>query len=372
MQYARDIRSELLIDIHQQTARDRGLSVVTIANILLRRRRFLAIFAGALAMATFLFHLLQPRQYTVASSFIIRSNNAGGAAGLAAQLGVEVGGIDVSQSPEFYSTLVRTPDVLARLSDTTFVTSDNAKPRSLAEIWGIKRGDPTRTTDEVVRRLQAAISSSVGSRLAVVSTSVTTRDPVLSKGVADAILAQVNRFNLRTLQSRAGAERKFSEARMYEIQGELRVAEDGLQRFLEDNRQQYLSPALEIEKARRERKVVLLQQTFTTLATAFERARIDEVRDTPLITVIQKPATPIRANSRGTVGTTILALFLGLLFGSLLVLAHEALLWMRSSNEADAMEFNRLVADASQDVLRLRDALTTLPGRSSRERTISS
>ncbi|MDB4915910.1 MAG: lipopolysaccharide biosynthesis protein, partial [Gemmatimonadetes bacterium] len=243
---------------------------------------------------------------------------------------------------------------------------------TLAEIWDVSDPDAKLTRHTVVQKLLVAISSSVASRLDVVSVNVTTGDPVLSKGMADAILAQLNRFNLQTLQSRASAERKFAEGRMNEVQGELRVAEDGLQRFLEDNRQQYLSPALEIEKARRGRKVDLLQQTFTTLATSFELARIDEVRDTPLITIIQRPAVPIRPDPRGVIGKAILALLMGLFLGSLLVLAREALHWMRSSGEADATEFNRLVSAASQDVLRLRSVLSNLPRRGSREEHISS
>lgn len=344
-----------------------GLSVVAITNVLLRHRRFLVALAVGVALATLTFQLARPRQYTVAASFIIRSNNTGGAAGLAAQLGVEVGGVDVSQSPEFYATLVRTPDVLARLADTTFSTGVNPKPKTLAEIWGVSYPDAKRTRDEVLRKLMVAISSSVGSRLDVVSVTVTSSDPVLSKGVADAILVQLNRFNLQTLQSRASAERKFAEGRMNEVQGELRVAEAGLQRFLEDNRQQYLSPALEIEKGRLGRKVDLLQQTYTTLATSYERARIDEVRDTPLITIIQKPAVPIRPDSRGTVGKTILMILMGLFVGSLLVLTREAFNWMRSSGEADAAEFNRLVSAASQDVVRLRSVLRSLPRRRAKE-----
>ncbi len=351
------------------TATDRGLSLVAVASVLLRRRRSILAFAIVLPFVSGVYHLLKPRSYTVSSSFIVRTNSSGGAAGLAAQLGVDVGGVDVSQSPIFYATLVRTPDVLIRLADSAFATSDNPQPRALADIWSITESDPMMRRDAVVKALQSVVTSSIPPRLDLVSVSVTTRDPLLSRELAEAMLVQINRFNLQTLQSRAGAERRFSEGRMIEVQGELRTAESALQRFLEDNRQDYLSPALTIEKARLNRKVELLQQTFSTLATSFERARIDEVRDTPLITVVQHPISPVRPDPRGTVRSVILMFFLGLFAGAATAVLIEAISWVRSSHSEETREFNQLLADASREVRSIRRVLPRAPWANSDEKT---
>lgn len=359
-------------DVQPETASAAGLSLVAIANALLRRRWVLLGLASALALITATSKLLTPRTYSVMSSFIIENKDGGGAAGLAAQLGVEVGGVDVTKSPEFYVGLLKTPDVQARLADTSFITSVNPKPRSLAEIWDISAPTPAVTKDEVLKKLQKVISSAVGMKLDVVQVTVTTEDPLLSKQLAEAALAQVNWFNLKTRQSRASAERRFTELRMIELQGELGVAEQALQRFNETNRQQFLSPALETEKARLERKVALVQQTYTTLAQAFERSRIEEVRDTPLITVIRRPALPVRADPRGLVSATVLMFFLGLIGGVIAVLVLEVIQWMRTSPDEDTIEFNRLVADASRDVGRLRSVFGRNAGSASKEKTLSS
>lgn len=345
------------------------MSLVAIANVLLRRRRIIIALAIGLPLVSVAYHLTTPRTYTVISSFIVRANNVGGAVGLAAQLGVEVGGVDVSQSPMFYAALVRTPDVLMRLADSSFSTSQEPKPRPLADIWQISESDPRIRRDAVVRTLQKVVTSSVGTRLDLVTLNATTSDPLLSRELAEAMLVQINRFNLQTLQSRAGAERRFAEGRMNEVQGELRVAEGALQRFLEDNRQDYLSPALTIEKARLGRKVELLQATFSTLATSYERARIDEVRDTPLITVIQRPVSPVRPDPRGTTSSMILMFFMGLLAGSIIAIALEAISWMRVSDGEDTREFNRLVEATSNDVRRIRRVLPRLPWKDGEEGT---
>ncbi|MDB4916832.1 MAG: lipopolysaccharide biosynthesis protein [Gemmatimonadetes bacterium] len=349
-----------------------GLSLVAIANLLLRRRRVLLSVATTTAMLTAIFSVVSQRTYTSESSFIIENKDGSGAAGLAAQLGVDVGGVDVTKSPDFYVGLLKTPDVLGRLADTSLVTSTEPKPRKLADIWEISETIPELRRDAVLKRLDRAITSSTGLKLDVVLVTVRTGDPLLSKQLAEAALAQVNLFNLKTRQSRASAERRFTESRMQELQAELTVAEQSLQRFYEVNRQQLLSPALEIEKGRLERKVALAQQTYGTLAQAFERSRIEEVRDTPLITVIRHPVVPLRPDPRGLVTKAILTFLLTLMGASVVVLILEAVRWMRASPGADALEFNRLVADTSRDVRRLRSVFSRVPGRPPKEGSLPS
>src|SRR2546428_650042 len=98
-------------------------------------------------------------------------------------------------------------------------------------------------------------------------------------------LALVNTFNLERRQSRAAQEKRFVETRRTEARDELQVAEDRLKSFLERNRDYRNSPQLVFDQERLAREVALRQQLLTSLSQAYEQARIDEVRDTPVITV---------------------------------------------------------------------------------------
>jgi uncharacterized protein involved in exopolysaccharide biosynthesis len=44
--------------------------------------------------------------------------------------------------------------------------------------------------------------------------------------------------------------------------------------------------------------VTLRQQIYTSVAQAYEQARIDEVRDTPVITVVEAPLLPAKPDPR--------------------------------------------------------------------------
>jgi uncharacterized protein involved in exopolysaccharide biosynthesis len=347
-----------------------GITLLALSNTLLQHRRFIlavGIGAGLLAGVA---SLLKSHTYTVVSSFIIQNKDQSAAAGLAAQFGVDVSGIDPSQSPVLYTELMKMPDVLGRLVDSSFRTSTNKVPRPLADIWKIStKVSPALRREQAIDRLLKAVSTSVGLKVDVVTVNVVTEDPLLSAELNDALLQEVNRFNLQTRQSRASAERRFTEQRMHDIQTELRRVEDSVQTFFTSNRQSYLSASLELAKQRLTRRVDLLAATYSTLATSFERARIDEVRDTPLLTVIQQPHVPLRPDPRGTVAKAILTFILGLGAAAIFVLVRSMLGAALSSDDDDAREFSRLLDDTSQDVRRLRRAIPGLAKKTRAART---
>jgi hypothetical protein len=61
--------------------------------------------------------------------------------------------------------------------------------------------------------------------------------------------------------------------------------------------------------------ISLQRQLFTTLSQAYEQAKIDEVRDTPVITVVELPEVPVRPDSRGVLLRALGGLFAGMLVG---------------------------------------------------------
>ncbi|HEX5635067.1 MAG TPA: hypothetical protein VFX50_17610, partial [Gemmatimonadales bacterium] len=60
-----------------------------------------------------------------------------------------------------------------------------------------------------------------------------------------------------------------------------------------------------------------------SLRQAYEQARLEEVRDTPTITVVEDALLPARPDSRKLVQKLALALAVGLLFGAFAVLWQE-------------------------------------------------
>jgi uncharacterized protein involved in exopolysaccharide biosynthesis len=288
--------------------------------------------------------ITKERTYTATTSFVpARARTASPVAGLAAQLGVSIANNDGGESPEFYADLVRSREILNTVVDASYPLPGNqvGKHGTLADVFGFSSLSPVERHEAAVEKLASQVKAETDPRTGVIRVKVSTASPQLSRLIAEQILNQIIRFNRDRRRSRAEAEREFTEQRMAESAAELRAAEGRQQQFLEENRVSG-APALRIEQERRSREVAMRQQIYTDLAQAYEQAKIEEVRDSPVITVVESPETPLRPDPRHLLLNTVLALVLGLALGISLALIADYFRTRRASGAEDFVEFRDL------------------------------
>src|SRR5207245_7026005 len=109
--------------------------------------------------------------------------------------------------------------------------------------------------------------------------------------------AYLKEVNPHKRQSQARERRRFSEGRVVAADSELRRAEEAVKTFYERNRGWQEAAELVFEEARLRRQVTLGQDLYMSLKREAETARIEEVNDTPVITVID-PAVPPQQRSQ--------------------------------------------------------------------------
>lgn len=290
----------------------------TVANAARMRIATLAVIGLGVAFAS---GLLTAAQYTVTASFTPQSHGGTNSlGGLAVQLGVPIAA-PASQTPQFYADLVRTRELLRRTA-TARVFGDSAAPRTLAEVVQLADSNPEVVVWKSVRWLDQRVSAIASNKTGVVTVQTSAPTAKLAQQISAELLSLVNTFNLETRQSEAAAERKFAEQRMAELRTELEQEEDAFQEFLERNRAGLAAPELAFQRGRHERAVALRQQIYTSMVQAHEQARLDEVRDTPVITVIESPRAPLSPDSKHW----ILRLALGLAAGGAIAFVTA---WMR-------------------------------------------
>jgi uncharacterized protein involved in exopolysaccharide biosynthesis len=316
-------------------------SLAGLARVLLSRRRLIIGLGLGLAFVTGLQGILTARTWTSGATFMpqTRRTPAAGLSGLAAQLGISVPTLDAGQGPGFYADFVTSRTMLGALADTSFeLPSDTGLARvRLVDVYRAGGGTPERRRDALIRKLGSRVTAVAMLKTGVVRVRVTAPNPELARQMTGFILDGLNRFNLVTRQSQAGAERRFMERRLDEAGGELRAAEDRLQGFLQRNREYRNSPELTFQQERLSREVQMRQQVYTSLAQAYEQAKIEEVRDTPVITVVEAPEAPVRPDRRGALRGTIVALFAGALMGGLLAIILAAIERERAGNTGEML-----------------------------------
>lgn len=311
-----------------------SLFVLAVAVLRGRNLIWMCTFFGILA--ALVLALLKDRTYSSSFSFVPQGapeSSAGGLATLAGQFGVSIGAAgSPSQSPQFYADLLRTRAVLGPIVlDSVSPEGAGGERIPIPVFLRIEGEDEAQVMEKSLRALRGrVISASVAARTTgVISVNVATGSPHASIQIAERLLHGVNEFNLVTRQSQAREERIFTENRLREAQSLLRSAEEDLERFLTSNRQLGNSPELALTRDRLERAVALRQQVAVGLAQQLEEVRIREVRDIPVITVIERPSVAASPDARGRVKLMIIGLSLGAFVGVLLVLMRAVVVLAR-------------------------------------------
>jgi len=275
----------------------RRVSVLAAASLVLRRRRWFAIGALTGALIGLMVAGLRPAAYTATASFLPQSGNTSnvasdlGALGGAIALPVNLGGF--GDSPDFYVELIRSRAVLERVASDSFRIGGHAAP--LADVLDLD-GTREQRLDGAIRWLDDALH--IGTRRGIVRLSVSTRHPALSRDLLQKVILHTGEFNVDKRQARAAAERKFTETRLAVAKAELSRAEAAMQDFQRGNRSYRPGAELSFVHDRLEREISMRQQVYTTLMQQHEQARIEEVRNTPLITVLDEPNLPADADPR--------------------------------------------------------------------------
>lgn len=332
--------------------------MLELLTLLLRYRHLVLAWAVAVAVVAVTVRLLSPRSYTVGASFVPQTSSGSGLsnfAGLAAQFGISAPRADPGASPDFYVELLQSRTLLRQLvlAEYRLPGRDSSTTGTLIEGFGIGPGSEAEQIADGIKKLRKHIAVSTNRRTSLVFLTVRTRDPELSRAVAAQALELLNAFNLSSRQSQARQERVFVEARLAESQSALFDAEEQVGEFLKHNRQFGNSPQLSFELDRLQRKVAQVQQVYTALVSAYEQARIAEVRDTPVITVVEVPVQPARPDGRGTIRVGLVALLVGMLLGGLMAWWLEYLRRSKAQDSRLTAEFETLRRETSAELRRL-------------------
>jgi hypothetical protein len=250
----------------------------------------------------------------------VQQGEVSGLAGLAATFGVGLPMARSNESLDFYADLLKSREILDSVAVTSYrFPAGPAEGDTLSgtylDLYEINGSNLDSRLARARGRLGRDIIATVRRPAGLVTLRTTAKWPRLAEQINRRLLDLVNQFNTHRRQSQAGAERRFLEGRLESARQELDQARAENRRFLEKNRVWQSDPRLSFEMQQLNQQVTLRQQVFETMAQSYEKARIDEVRNTPVITVVEAPE-----GSRRREGGLTIAGLAALAVGSVLAL----------------------------------------------------
>lgn len=314
---------------------DSDVSLLSIFIVLLRHR-WLIICSSLLFFTVFAFGNYTPIDtYTSTVSFSQRQRSqASAGSALLSQLGLGGGG----QSGGFYLELIKSREILGPVVESTFVVkTDTGVVRGrLIDVYGIKHSDKRWERALAVGTLngQAKLTTQASGLLRL---TVTTPYADLSAALAQKILDELNRYNLKTRKNEASAERLFIEAQLNEASDKLRMAENDLQNFMSSNRNMTTYSAGTLQIDRLKRQVSMRQELYTGLAKQLDAARTEEVRNNPVISIVEPAEEALSPNPPVWPAKAVMGAILGALVGIFGAFVH-AYFVRRREEETDEFQ----------------------------------
>lgn len=311
------------------TPADQYLTFSTWLAGVVSRWRIIA-WSGVIAtVAAIAATLIIPPVYRSQASFVanvsapnkLQGAGSGSAiSGILSQVGGNLGG-DPSESPNFYLELLASRELVTRLLESKFPDPRTAQPNDsarLVDLLKIRAKDPRRKMELAVKLMVKRIKGGLDPKTNLVWFSTDAQWPELSSEVSNRLIALVSSFNRETRVTRAKSKRLFLERRLDSAKAELNSSEERLRFFYEQNRGFLVAPSLKFDEARLKREAEAKSVLFLNLQGQLESARIDEINDAALITVIDTAVVPRKPEWPHYGSVTATSLVVGIVAGFLI------------------------------------------------------
>ena len=294
---------------------------------LAKNAKFFLLLPTLLSILSMLYVLFFASPVYESSSKIMSSNSAdiqSEAFGLAAQFGINIP--TNNDQVWVYSELINSRMIAKRMLKRNFQTINGQNKTFLQIInQSSAKKDKHIQRNEIlaVEKVLSMISFSENKKSGVFTIKTKANDPALAYQINSALIEELDTHQKKYNKEKKNETRLFIESRIYDTMKELELSEESLKNFSDRNRRRQNSPLLQLETQRLEREVTVLTGVYTTLKQQLEKIKIEEVRDSDYVVVLDRPEVPIYRSSPSKKKWVLFSIFLGLTFSVILSLILE-------------------------------------------------
>jgi uncharacterized protein involved in exopolysaccharide biosynthesis len=332
-------------------------TLLGLVNIVLANWKLVVLLPLAFALFVGIRSLMSPVSYYSKSEITPGAASSQGRSytNWAAQFGISVAPPPGTENTAFYLQLLKSREILRRLAETKYqVKNGDGPPRvgNYIELSGIIEPNPSKARLQAIRNLEGSINAVPNIESNIITVTVSSWSPELAVQLNRRLLELGDEYNAQRRRSQAGQERKFVQAQLDRARNELESAERAMEAFLAENRRIDDSPSLQYEHSRLQRRIQQREQVFASLAQAFEQASVDEVRNTPVLSIISPPEIAVETYPRGTMTKVMLALLFGFVLAVAISYARVLIAQKRASGSEDYHKFVQLWHNITGPVVR--------------------
>ena len=281
--------------------------------------------------------------YTSTSKIMSGSDNkTSQAAGLVAQFGINIPTFN-KEVKWVYSEIVKSRTLAKSMLKRKFNTIKYGPEKSLLQILSYGDGVPEFSIDTleimVTDDFLDMVDVSEDKLTGIYTIEISASEPKLASDLNRALIEELDIHQKDYNRSKTSDTRQFIEDRIIDVGKELETTEEALRDFSIRNRRIENSPALQLEQQRLSREVAVLTGVFTTLKQQLETTKIEEVKESDYVIVIDAPEIPINRSKPKKKEAVILAGLLGIGLGTLIGFIKE---YIEKSNPEEKVKMNEV------------------------------
>lgn len=257
----------------------------------------LSIAVLTLIILFFIVSLYYESTVTILPEYGNKNSNLGQIGDLAALAGVKVG---EGAPTEIYQVLVKSESVLQPVIYKKYLTGEFKDSVNLIRYFEVKPDNDLppnlrqrKMFIKAYKKLsEGHLETDLDRLTKVLNIKVTMPESDLSALVANNIVESLDNYIRTKRKSYASEQRFYIEKRLLQVKDSLSAVENRLKNFREENRL-VASPALMLEQGRLLRNVDIMQAVYIELNKQLEIAKIDEIKETPVLNVKELAKDPI-------------------------------------------------------------------------------
>jgi len=321
-----------LIDLDTQVrASQSDNDTISIADIIVnlaRNIKIIIIIPIVFCVITIIYVLFIAQPVYVSSAKIMSSSGTkvSKVAGLASQFGIELP-TGQSEPNWVYDDIIKSRTLARSMLNRKFDTDEFGKQKSLLQILTYGNEPPEYGLDTLeilaVETFLSMITLSRDMETSIYTLDLSSSEPKFSAHLNASLIEELDTHQREYNKAITSKTRQFIEGRIIKTKKELEAMEEVLRDFTDRNRRIENSPLLLLEQQRLDREVSVLTGVYTTLKQQLETTKIEEVKESQYVIVLDPPEIPLKRSSPNRKAMVILAGFLGLGLGIIVGLFIE-------------------------------------------------
>jgi uncharacterized protein involved in exopolysaccharide biosynthesis len=292
-----------------------------------RKKMILINGIAAAILLIYLYLIAKPyfeSTVTILPEYGSKSTTLSGLSQLASLAGVRVG---EGAPTEIYQNLIMSETVLNSVIYSKYNTEKYESSVNLIQYFLKDDSEENNSRKNFLKMYEmlakTAVRTNVDRLTKILTLTVTMPESRLSAEVANKIAESLDLYVRTKRKSYASEQRFYLEKRTTQVKDSLTIAEEKLKTFREQNRVVLQSPALLLEQGRLMREIEILNAVYVELTKQLEIAKIDDIRETPIVNIREPAQDPIIKAGPRRVNNFITYMFFSVLISSLYFLFKD-------------------------------------------------